>query len=95
MAVIPSKVDSFSGQIWDGVNCCSLNHPPRGPEVPKRMSAWFRDEAAVKSSLNGSTRIKRLPELAMIAVTWQITNSILKVPLKKHNGTSVIITSFK
>jgi hypothetical protein len=58
MAVIPSKVDCLSGQIWDGVNGRYLNHPPGGPEVPELTSVWFWDEVAVKSSLNGSTRIK-------------------------------------
>jgi hypothetical protein len=95
MAVIPSKVDCLSGQIWDGVNDGYLNYPPGEPEAPEQMSDWFRDDVAVKSSLNGSTRIKRLPELVIIAVTWKITHSILRAPLKKYNGPSAIIISFK
>jgi hypothetical protein len=82
MAVILSKVDCLSGQIWDGVNGRYLNHPPGIPEAPELMSVWFRDEVAVKSSLNDSIRIKRLPGLVMIAVMWQITHSILMAPLK-------------
>jgi hypothetical protein len=68
MAVIPSKVYCLSGQIWDGVNGRYLNCPPGGPEAPELMFVWLRDEVAVKSSVNGSTRIKRLPGLVVIAV---------------------------